>query len=177
MPMSCAARWLSAVARKARPVRVRLRKNCRPNRTRTETISVMSGNQPMTTWSLILMNVVLDAARVEPLAVGREALEQQVLDDDGDAERREDGLHRAGVHGEVEEPPLDEVAEEGHDDHDQDERVERVDLERTDDDESDVGGHDAEVAVSQVDQAHDAEHQREAGGEQRVETRPAGCLG
>ena len=50
------------------------------------------------------------------------------------------------------------------------ERVERIDVERADDDESDVGGHDAEVAVSQVDQAHDAEDQREAGGEQGVET-------
>ena len=86
----------------------------------------MNGNQPMITWSLILMKAFSMPPASRPFAVGGEALEQQVLDDDGDAERRQDGLHGAGVHGEVEEPSLDEVAEEGHDYHDQ-ERACRTD--------------------------------------------------
>ena len=40
---------------------------------------------------------------------------------------------------------------------------------RLDDDEGQERGQDAEVAVGQVDEAHDAEDERQAGREQRVQ--------
>ncbi len=112
---------------------------------------------------------ILDSAGIESLAVGREALEQEVLDDDGYAECRQDGLHGTRVHGKVEEAALNQVAKDGHDDHDQKKCVERVDLQRPNDDQRDVRRHDAEVAMREVDQPHDAEHQRETRGEQGVQ--------
>ena len=169
MPMSWAARWLSAVARKARPMRVRPRKTCSPRRTTT---ADDEGDEREPADDHLVADAdgrVLDHTRIQAFAVGREALQQQVLDDDGDPERRQDRLHWPGIHGEVEQPALDDVAEDGHDDHDEDQRVERVDVERAHEDQRDVGGHDAEVAVGEVDQPHDPEDQSEPGGEQRIQ--------
>ena len=82
-----------------------------------------------------------------------------------------------GVHGEVEQPALDDVAEDGHDDHHQDQGVERVDVQRPNDDQGDVGGHDAEVAVGEVHQPHYAEDQSQPGGEERVQPAEKDALG
>ena len=46
---------------------------------------------------------------------------------------------------------------------------ERVEPERGDEGQNEEGGEHDEIAVSQIDQAHDAEDQREPGGEERVE--------
>ncbi len=71
--------------------------------------------------------------------------------------------------GAVEECALQRVAE-----HEQDRRrhqraEERPDAQRLGDGQHDEGREHDEVAVRQVDEAHDAEDQRQAGGEQRVE--------
>ncbi len=112
----------------------------------------------------------LEAARVQPPRVRREGLEQAVLDHDGQAERHEHGRQDAAPEQPVEHEPLQPVADHGHDRHDQPEREQRIDVQRLHGDDRDEGGQDAEVAVGEVDQAHDAEDQRQPGGEERVET-------
>ena len=47
MPISCAVVGSSAVARKARPIRVNERNSCSPASSTTATQNVISGNQPI----------------------------------------------------------------------------------------------------------------------------------
>src|SRR5260370_11091679 len=64
---------------------------------------------------------------------------------------------------------LEHVAEHGHDRHHDHERPEHRDVGDRDDAERDVAADYREVAVRQVDDLHDPEHEREAAGEQRVQ--------
>src|SRR5262249_4535301 len=50
-----------------------------------------------------------------------------------------------------------------------DERGERADAERLHHDERDIGGEHDEIAMRNVDEPHDAEDERQAGGEHRIE--------
>ena len=71
--------------------------------------------------------------------------------------------------GEVEQAALQHVAEAHHHRHDDDQGQERVDAGGVDQHQRQERSEDAQVAVGQVDQAHDAEDQRQAGREQGVE--------
>ena len=84
--------------------------------------------------------------------------------------RHEQRRQRPAVEGRLDERPLAEVAEHEEDRHD-DRRTasRRRQVEERDDDDREVGGDDGQVAVGQVDRAHDAEQQRQAAGGQRVQ--------
>jgi hypothetical protein len=85
------------------------------------------------------------------------------------AERDHDGPRVVGPERVVQQPALQHVADEEHDDDRDDARPEQRQPERLDDEERDERGEDAEVAVREVDHAHDPEHQSQAGREQGVE--------
>ena len=87
----------------------------------------------------------------------------------GDTERHDDAGDVTLAHHEVQQAPLQQVADDEHDHHGDGDGVERVEVERVDDHEGDVRREDGQVAVSEVGQPHGAEHQREADREQRVE--------
>ena len=64
---------------------------------------------------------------------------------------------------------LQRVAERGHEGRHQEQREERVEPRRLHHHDREERGQDAEIAVSQVDDAHHPEDEREPGGEERVE--------
>jgi hypothetical protein len=113
---------------------------------------------------------VLDAAGVQALGVGREHLQQQVLDDDRQPEGDQHRRQRVGAaQREVQHPVLEQPADAEHQRHHHRQRPQRVDGHGVDDRQGDERGHDRQVAVGQVDQPHHPEHQRQPGGEQRVQ--------
>ena len=63
---------------------------------------------------------------------------------------------------------MEHVSERGHGRSDHDERQQRIDHGGIDHDKRTVGRQHGEVTVRQVDDAHDTEHQREAGRKKRV---------
>ena len=93
-------------------------------------------------------------------------LEQRVLDDDTEAEGHEDRRQRVGAHHPVEDEALQHVAADGEARNDQEERDERVHVEGGGRRHRQEGRQDRQVAVRQVDEAHDAEGERQARGEQ-----------
>ncbi len=111
----------------------------------------------------------LQRADLQLAAVGGEDLEQRVLDDDrqaeGDQQRRQDvAAERA-----VQQAALQAVADCRHHRHDDDQRQQRRQAQPLRHRERDEGGQHDQVAMRDVDQPHDAEDQRQPGGEQRIE--------
>ncbi len=93
----------------------------------------------------------------EGVAVGREPLEQSVLDDDGKAERHEQRRQRPGVEAALEDRPLCAVAEQREDRWHEEQRPQCVRVHARQDRDRDVRAEDREVAVREVDHADDAE--------------------
>ena len=111
----------------------------------------------------------LDGAGGEALAVGGEGFEQAVLDDDGKAEGDEQRRQDIAAERAVEERVLQRIAEREQHRRRHQRAEERPDAQRLRQRQHDEGRQHDEIAVRQVDEPHDAEDQRQAGGEQRVE--------
>jgi hypothetical protein len=111
---------------------------------------------------------VLDGAGVQSPAVGREQLQEQVLEDDREAEGDQHRGQAVAADGEVQQPPLEQVAEDEHGRHGNPEGRQGVQPGAVDDHQGQERGQDGEVAVGQVDQAHDPD-EAEPGGEHGVQ--------
>ena len=143
--------------------------SCRPTRISTATASVMKGNQPMASPP--------PSARLAvsmPPGFSRRESAEKVSSSTFWMMMESPNVTRIG--GRMPRPSrrlrtqrLERVAERGHERHHQDQREERVEPERLHHDDGEERGQDAEVAVGQVDDAHDPEDERQAGGEERVE--------
>jgi hypothetical protein len=104
------------------------------------------------------------------LGVGRVDLEQEVLDDDRETERDEQGGEGITLDALLEEGSLHDVTEESEDRYDDEERPHLGEVELGHQEDGGVARHDRHVAVGEVDDLHHAEHQRQSTGEQGVET-------
>ncbi len=112
----------------------------------------------------------LDRAFLEPMVVGAETLQQPVLDDDRNAEGDEKRRQQPAAERLIQQAALQRVAQrKHHGDHDRQAR-ERIEAGALRNDQRDVAGEHDEVAMSDVDQPHDAERHRQADREQRVDT-------
>ena len=111
-----------------------------------------------------------DAAGLEALRVGGEPISSAfwMITDRPNVTRI--GRVSSVPEREVEQPALEDVADDDHQHDAQEARPEHAQAEPLDEEQRDEGGQDAEVAVRQVDDAHHPEDQREPDGEQRVES-------
>src|SRR5208337_1331812 len=105
----------------------------------------------------------------ERMAVGVDELQQAVLDHHGQPERDQQRGEDAAVQRGLDDGPLQHVAEQRHQRHHDHEGPQHRDVGDRDDADRDVPSDDREVAVRQVDDLHDPEHQREPAREQRIE--------
>ncbi len=112
--------------------------------------------------------VGLDVPGVEPLHVRREPLEQRVLDDHREPERREQRGESA-VQREVEQADLKREARCRHRRHDEKQGQPGAQPCVVGQEQRAVSTEDREIAVREVDEPHHAEDQRKTRGEQRVE--------
>ena len=104
----------------------------------------------------------------ERARIGAVGLEQKVLERDRQPEGREQRHEHAGPQAALENAALQSPADGGHDRQHGDERQEGRKAEGVGYREDEEGGEDGEIAVGEIDDPHDAEHQRQAAGEQRV---------
>ena len=109
----------------------------------------------------------LDRPGIEPAAVVREQDEQYILDDDRQAERHQQ-WRQLVAQREVQQSALQRVAEDRDGRHDDDQRRERTDAERLHGEIRHIGRDHDEIAVRDVDQAHDAKDERQTCGKQRI---------
>ena len=110
---------------------------------------------------------VADIGR-ERAGVGAELLEQQVVDDDRQAEGRQHRHQQAAARAALEHGALQPGADQRHRRDDGDEAEEGRDVVAVGEHEQRIGGEDRQAAVREVDDPHDAEHERQAAGDQRV---------
>ena len=103
------------------------------------------------------------------MAVGGCRDQQRVLDDDRESEGDEQGRQRRDFEALLDDQPLHPVTEEREQGRDDDEGEQRGHVRGRDHDEGEVGGQHREVAVGEVDDAHDPEEQGQPAGEERVE--------
>ena len=111
----------------------------------------------------------LERAGGQLLAVRRKDFQERVLDDDRQAEGDEQRRQDIRPQGEVEQAALERVADGEHQRHDDRQRDQRMHANAGDDGEAEEARQHDQVAMGDVDQPHDAEDERQAGGEQRVE--------
>jgi hypothetical protein len=111
----------------------------------------------------------LPSAGRQAARIGGEGLQQAVLDDDRQAEGHQQRREDIAADGAVQHERLQQIADDEH----QRQRDEGRDRQRQPQHrrhrENDEGCQHDKVAMGQVDEAHDAEDQRQAGGEQGVE--------
>jgi hypothetical protein len=94
--------------------------------------------------------------------------EKNVLNDHRQAERHEQ-RRQIITEREIQKPALQHVAESCNHRHDHNQRRERTDVQRLHGEICEISGDDDQIAMSNVDKAHDAEDQRQTGGEKRIE--------
>ena len=121
-------------------------------------------------------DAVSSAPRLSLPAVGRELQQQPVLDDDREPEGDEQRHQQVGAERAVEHQPLQPPAEREHEGQGDQQRHPDRHEQRRREREDEVGGEHDEVAMREVDEPHDAEDQRKAGGVERVESAEQGAL-
>ena len=124
-------------------------------------IAIVVGERPA------VVGEIADIGR-ERARVGAEALEQQVVDDDREPEGREHRHQQPAARAALEHQALQRPADQRHRRRDQAEAEKRLDAEAVGQNEERVGREHREAAVREIDDAHDAEHEREPAGDQRV---------
>ncbi|TMF74142.1 MAG: hypothetical protein E6I12_14395 [Chloroflexi bacterium] len=92
--------------------------------------------------------------------VGRERQLEQILDDDGEAERREQRRQDPGFQASLEHRQLEDVAKDDHHRQRGRERDESRHSGVLDDDEHDVRAEHRHVSMGEIDDPHHAEHDR-----------------
>ncbi|MNL44316.1 hypothetical protein D3C87_1668830 [compost metagenome] len=103
------------------------------------------------------------------LTVGAEEFQQHVLHDDRQAERHQQRRQNVRAQRAVEQQPLKQVAETEHQRHHDQQTRQRTEAQMIDHHQRQVRRQHDEVAMGDVDQAHDAEHQRQPHREHRVQ--------
>ena len=102
------------------------------------------------------------------MVIGREDLEQDVLDDDGETEGSQERHQESGAPAPFQKQHVHRIARDPHNRKDEQRREPRRNRRLIDDDPDQVGADHGDVAMGEVDDAHDAEHQRQPAGEQGV---------
>ena len=102
------------------------------------------------------------------LRVGAVDFQQTVLDDDGEPEGHQQRRQYVVAKGLVQNAALKHIADPGHDGHDDNKGKQRGKTEGGRDCQTEKGGQHDEVAMGNVDQAHDTENKRQSGGEERI---------
>ena len=92
-----------------------------------------------------------------------------VLHDDGEAERHQQRRQNIAAQRAVENAKLQQIAEGRRHGDDHDEARQRMQAGQLDNQQGEIRGRDNQIAMRDVDQPHDPENQRQAGGKQRVE--------
>ena len=100
------------------------------------------------------------ATDVHDLAVGRVDLQQQVLDDDRESERDEQSRKWVAVDTLLNESPLEHIADQREEWHDDQEGPQLGYVQVRGQEDRDVARHDGHVAVGEVDDLEDPEHER-----------------
>ena len=116
-----------------------------------------------------LVSHCLDGAGLQFAAIGGEQFQQAVLDDDRQAEGHQKRWQQVVAERAVEQEALQGITDDRHRRHDQQQRSQRIETEGLRHHQRDVGGEHDQIAMGDVDQPHDAEDQRQAGGEHGVE--------
>ncbi len=160
----------SAVARIARPSEVCLRKRERPPSRATARAKISARDVADAELVRDLQAVEGEVADHVAERTGVRAInfEQHVLERDREAEGRQQRHEHAGAQAALQNPPLQEPADRRHDRHDRDEREERRNAGVVRDREDEECGEHREIAMREIDDAHDAEHQRQAASKQSI---------
>ena len=103
-------------------------------------------------------------------AVGGEDFQQAVLDDDRQTKGHEQGRQQILAQRMIKQKSLQSVTDDRHQRNDHQQRSQRPDAQGLGGDKRQIGRENDEVAMGDVHEAHDAENQRQARREQRVET-------
>ena len=153
------------------------RKSSSAAMTATATRNTISGNQPIDSWSVTvtLMFSIVPASRPCESAENHMISPFWMMIDRPKVTTI--GRVSSAAERVVQQPALQDVADEEHDDDRDHARPEQGQAERLDDEERDERGEDAEVAVRQVDHAHDAEHQSAGRSRTGRRARPGESLG
>ena len=107
----------------------------------------------------------LEPAHVDAAAVGRERFKEPVLDHDRKAERDQERRQDVRSERAVEHLRLEGITDREHDWRSDERCDEGVKAKRGDEGQDQEGGEYDEIAVREIDEAHDAEDQRQAGRE------------
>ena len=106
--------------------------------------------------------------RRERARVGAETLEQEIVENDRQPEGREHGHQQSAARAALEHEPLQRPADHGHQRDDEAKAEKRLNPEAIGQNVERVGREHRKAAVREVDDAHDAEHERQAAGDERV---------
>ena len=109
-----------------------------------------------------------EGADLERARIRMKDLLKPVAQNDREAERREQRRERIWPHRPVQEYALQGIAQAEHQRRHRQDREERIEVHLHDRPQREIGGENQEVAMSDVDQAHDAVGDRKADREQRV---------
>ena len=107
---------------------------------------------------------------LKPPAVGTETFQQQILNDDRKAEGDQQRPQDVAAQRKIQQPALQSVTQAKHERRDEDHRQQRINAERFRHYNCEVGRQYDEIAMRDVDDAHDPEHERQAGGEKSVQS-------
>ena len=110
----------------------------------------------------------LERADGNPLAVGRKTFLKRVLNHDGQPERHQKGRQDVVAERTVQSQFLEPPAQQEHGRHGDKRREKRIQPDHSDQHENQIAAHHDQIAVGEVHQPHDAEHEAQPGCEQRV---------
>ena len=106
-------------------------------------------------------------AHADRTRVGAEGENEDVLEDDGDREHGHHLRFRAPFGERLQEIAVDRDRQRGDEERDHRQTEQRVDAGEREEEEARVGADEKKVAMRQVDEAHDAEDDRQAEGGKR----------
>jgi hypothetical protein len=157
----------SAVARIDRPTSVRLRKASMPPRSDRHGQRRELADGDVVAERPAVVGEIADIGR-ERAGVGAEALEQEVVDNDRQPEGRQHRHQKPAAGAAFEHQALQRPADQRHQRRDDQEAEKRLDREPVGQHIERVSGEHRQAAVGKVDDAHDAEHERQSARDQRV---------
>ncbi len=165
-----AASASSEVARIARPSGVKLSSNCKA-------AEQHHGDRKDDHRELPDIDILGDAPGIirqradigrQRTGIGAELFEQHVVDDDGQAEGREDRHQHAAAQAPFQHEPLQQEADDGHHRQDDEEAHPGRNAEPGGQDIEQIGSENREAPMREIDNAHHREHEAEAAGDDRV---------
>ena len=122
-----------------------------------------------------MSTLAVSSAGIHLLRIGRVGLQKRILNDDGQAEGNQERGQTVIAQNLVQDSAQQRRFDCGHGRHNDQQRRQRVQANGGGHRQSEIGGENDEITVGDVDEPHDAEDQREPGGEERekaAEERP-----